>query len=102
MGGRAGAKIDEKLFELVWLLVQQWMLLKKVPEFRWNAELKNVQQYLFGMCIALDRALERADILPARIQRVLANNLYSGEVRQDARASRCSPSTRCGSCSTSC
>jgi hypothetical protein len=82
--GRAGKFIDKKMFELCWHLVQQWMLLKKIPEFRWNQELKNVQQHMLGMCVALDRALERPDILPARIQRVLANNLYSGEVNPDA------------------
>ena len=30
--GRAGKFIDKKMFELCWHLVQQWMLLKKIPE----------------------------------------------------------------------
>ena len=33
--GRAGKFIDKKMFELCWHLVQQWMLLKKIPESAW-------------------------------------------------------------------
>lgn len=60
------------------------MWLKKVPEYRFEAELQNVQEYMFGCCVTLDKALERPDILPARVQQVLWANIYSGSVKKDS------------------
>merc|ERR1712107_769008 len=57
---------------------------QKVPEYRFDAELRNVQEYMLGCCVYLDKALERPDILPARLQQVLWANIYSGEVKKDA------------------
>eukprot|EP00929_Paragymnodinium_shiwhaense_P119083 TRINITY_DN90971_c0_g1_i1.p1 TRINITY_DN90971_c0_g1~~TRINITY_DN90971_c0_g1_i1.p1 ORF type:complete len:358 (+),score=83.27 TRINITY_DN90971_c0_g1_i1:102-1175(+) len=77
-------KIDEAMFESCWTLVRNWLVLKKVPEYRFDAELMNVQEYMLGCCIHLDKALERPDILPARLQQVLWANVYSGGVKRDA------------------
>jgi len=84
--GSAAKKLDEELFESCWTTVRNWLWLKKVPEYRFDAELQNVQEYMFGCCIALDKALERSDILPARLQQVLWANIYSGSVKKDAAA----------------
>lgn len=35
------------------------------------------QEFMLGMCVALDQAIERADILPARLQYVLWGNVGS-------------------------
>jgi len=84
--GPAAKRLDEDLFEDCWTTVRNWMWLKKVPEYRFDAELQNVQEYMFGCCLALDKALERSDILPARLQQVLWANIYSGSVKKDAAA----------------
>lgn len=82
--GSRAKKLDEDLFESCWTLVRNFMWLKKVPEYRYDAELQNAQEYLLGCCIALDKALEKPDILPARLQQVLWANIYSGSIKKDA------------------
>lgn len=82
--GSRAKKIDEDLFESCWTLVRNWMWLRKIPEYRFDAELQNVQEYMLGCCVALDKALERPDILPARLQQTLWANIYSGGVNKDA------------------
>lgn len=82
--GKAAERLDEELFESCWTIVKNWLWLKKVPEYRFWEELRNVQEYMFGCCIALDKALERSDILPARVQQVLWGNVYSGDARKDS------------------
>lgn len=84
--GAKAKKIDDDLFESCWMHVRNWMFLKRVPEFRFDADLKNVQEYMLGCCVALDKALERPDILPARIQQVLWRNVYSATGDRDATA----------------
>lgn len=84
--GSKAKKIDEALFESCWTLVRNWMWLRKIPEYRFDAELQNVQEYMLGCCLALDKALERPDILPARLQQALWANIYSGGVKRDAAA----------------
>eukprot|EP00933_Yihiella_yeosuensis_P021804 TRINITY_DN17203_c0_g3_i1.p1 TRINITY_DN17203_c0_g3~~TRINITY_DN17203_c0_g3_i1.p1 ORF type:complete len:380 (+),score=66.07 TRINITY_DN17203_c0_g3_i1:57-1142(+) len=81
--GSNAKRLDEDLFEACWTLTRQWLLLKKTPEYRFDAELQNVQEYMLGCCIAMDKALERPDVLPARVQQVLWNNMYSGSVKKD-------------------
>eukprot|EP00441_Pelagodinium_beii_P033794 CAMPEP_0197638312 /NCGR_PEP_ID=MMETSP1338-20131121/13282_1 /TAXON_ID=43686 ORGANISM="Pelagodinium beii, Strain RCC1491" /NCGR_SAMPLE_ID=MMETSP1338 /ASSEMBLY_ACC=CAM_ASM_000754 /LENGTH=295 /DNA_ID=CAMNT_0043210865 /DNA_START=53 /DNA_END=936 /DNA_ORIENTATION=- len=81
--GSKAKKQDEDLFETCWTLTRNWLLLKKTPEYRFDAELQNVQEYMLGACVAMDRALERPDILPARVQQCLWNNMYSGSVKKD-------------------
>jgi len=82
--GSKAKRLDEDLFESCWTLVRNWMWLKKIPEYRFDAELRNVQEYMLGCCIAMDKALERPDILPARLQQTLWANVYSGNVKRDA------------------
>jgi len=82
--GSAAKALDEKLFESCWTLCRNFMWLKKIPEYRFDAELQNVQEYMLGCCVALDKALERPDILPARLQQVLWANVYSGGSKKDA------------------
>merc|ERR1712118_168282 len=79
-------KLDEDLFESCWTLCRNWMWLRKIPEYRFDAELQNVQEYMLGFCLAMDKALERPDILPARLQQVIWANIYSGGVKKDANA----------------
>jgi len=82
--GSKAKKLDEDLFESCWTLIRNWMVLKKVPEYRFDAELHNVQEYMLGCCVHLDKALERPDILPARVQQVLWANMYSGGIKKDS------------------
>lgn len=84
--GPTAKRLDEDLFESCWTLVRNWLWLKKTPEYRFDAELQNVQEYMLGCCIALDKALERSDILPARLQQTLWANVYSGSAKKDASA----------------
>lgn len=84
--GSKAKRLDEDLFESCWTLVRNWMWLKKIPEYRFDAELQNVQEYMLGCCLALDKALERPDILPARVQQVLWSNIYSGAVKRDTQS----------------
>merc|ERR1712007_319511 len=64
-------KIDDDLFESCWMHVRNWMFLKRVPEFRFDADLKNVQEYMLGCCVALDKALERPDFpIPDRVDQM--------------------------------
>lgn len=81
--GSKAKRLDEDLFESCWTLVRNWMWLRKIPEYRFDAELQNVQEYMLGCCVALDKALERPDVLPARMQQVLWANMYSGSVKRD-------------------
>eukprot|EP00913_Durusdinium_trenchii_P035545 g33264.t1 len=74
---------DEELFEQCWNMARSWLVLKRVPEYRFDAELQNVQEYMLGACIAMDKALERPDVLPARVQQCLWANMYSGSVKKD-------------------
>ncbi|CAJ1385617.1 unnamed protein product [Effrenium voratum] len=83
--GSQAKKLDEELFEHCWNLTRSWLVLKRVPEYRFDAELQNVQEYMLGACIAMDKALERPDVLPARVQQCLWANMYSGSVKKDHR-----------------
>jgi len=83
--GSKAKKIDEELFEHCWNMTRSWLVLKRVPEYRFDAELQNVQEYMLGACIAMDKALERPDVLPARVQQCLWANMYSGSVNKDHR-----------------
>jgi len=82
--GPNAKSLDTDLFSTAWDILKQWMMLKKVPEYRFGAELRNVQEHMLGCCVALDNALERPDILPARLQQTLWANVYSGEGKKDA------------------
>jgi len=84
--GTKAKKLDEDLFEACWTLIRNWMVFKKIPEYRFDAELQNVQEYMLGCCVHMDKALEQPDILPARVQQVLWANIYSGSVKKDAAA----------------
>lgn len=82
--GKAAQRLEAEIFEIGWTFVKDLLLEKKIPEYRFNAELKNVQEYMLGCCVALDKALERPDILPARLQQVLWANVYSGDIPKDS------------------
>lgn len=84
--GSKAKRLDEDLFESCWTLIRNWMWLRKIPEYRFDAELQNVQEYMLGCCLSLDKALERPDVLPARLQQELWANVYSGSVKKDAAA----------------
>jgi len=81
--GYQGEFTDEALFDFTWHMFKEWLLLKAVPEFRFFAELKHCQEYMFGLCFSLDFSLQRADILPARIREALWANVWAGEVDPD-------------------
>jgi len=82
--GKEGYRIDDDLFESCWACTKQWMQVKKVKEFRFSAELRNTQEYMFTLMLSLDDTLDRADILAARMQLVLWANVYSGEPSRNA------------------
>lgn len=81
--GKSARDLDEKFMDHCWTVVLQWMLVKKIPEYRFVSELQHVQGYMVGFCVALDMAVERADILPARMQYVLWANVHSGSLAND-------------------
>ncbi|KAF4756228.1 hypothetical protein FOZ63_007420, partial [Perkinsus olseni] len=60
-----------------------WLLIKRVPDYRFSSELRNTMEYSYGGCVALDRALRRGDILAARLQEQLHANIHSGEIQKD-------------------
>lgn len=77
-------RIEHNVFENCWTIVKFMLVLKQVPEYRFEQELKHVQSYMFGCMVTLDQCLERADILPARMQQALWRNVYSGEVPKNS------------------
>lgn len=44
-----GDIINTYIFDITWRIVRDWMLLKDVPEYSFNAELLNCQEYAFGV-----------------------------------------------------
>jgi len=78
-----GELTDDALFDFTWHIFKEWLLLKGVPEFRFFAELKHCQEYMFGLCFSLDFALQRVDILPSRIREALWANVWAGNVDPD-------------------
>mmetsp|Transcript_56072 Transcript_56072/g.121258 ORF Transcript_56072/g.121258 Transcript_56072/m.121258 type:complete len:333 (+) Transcript_56072:232-1230(+) len=84
--GNKAKRLDADLFEHCWTLVRNWMWIRKVPEYRFDTEMRNVQEFLLGCCVALDKALERPDILPARLRQELWANVYSGGCKKDSAA----------------
>ncbi|KAF4695361.1 hypothetical protein FOZ60_004851 [Perkinsus olseni] len=76
-------RMDYYFFEHIWVLPKTWLLIKRVPDYRFSSELRNTMEYSYGGCVALDRALRRGDILAARLQEQLHANIHSGEIQKD-------------------
>ncbi|KAF4701023.1 hypothetical protein FOZ63_030472 [Perkinsus olseni] len=76
-------RMDYYFFEHIWVLPKTWLLIKRVPDYRFSSELRNTMEYSYGGCVALDRALRRGDILAARLQEQLHANIHSREIQKD-------------------
>lgn len=46
-----GEIMNTYIFDITWRIVRDWMLLKNVPEYSFNTELLNCQEYAFGVCL---------------------------------------------------
>ncbi|SOV75360.1 ubiquinol-cytochrome-c reductase complex assembly factor 1, putative [Plasmodium reichenowi] len=77
-----GDIINTYIFDITWRIVRDWMLLKDVPEYSFNAELLNCQEYAFGFLVSLDEAANNVDIFPSLLKDILWEHLYEKKVKQ--------------------
>ncbi|SBS82389.1 hypothetical protein PMALA_003540, partial [Plasmodium malariae] len=71
-----GEIINTYIFDITWRIVRDWMLLKNVPEYSFNAELLNCQEYAFGFLVSLDEAATNVEIFPAHLKDILWELIY--------------------------
>merc|ERR1712100_85454 len=107
-GSALCALITRRLFEWSWNQVRGWLHEADVPVMSLTGEVQDLQEYVFGFCVALDQAfkdeascegatctrtaLAKADEelqqgqygLAPQVKHALWANLYSGAVAQDA------------------
>lgn len=103
LGSALCALATRRLFEWQWNQVRGWMHDVDVPVMSLTAELQDLQEYVFGFCVALDDAFKeeapngtRAGLvqsedslsqgshgLAPRVKYVLWANVYSGLVQHD-------------------
>ncbi|SOV73726.1 ubiquinol-cytochrome-c reductase complex assembly factor 1, putative [Plasmodium sp. gorilla clade G3] len=77
-----GDIINTYIFDITWRIVRDWMLLKDVPEYSFNAELLNCQEYAFGFLVSLDEASNNVDIFPSLLKDILWEHLYERKVKK--------------------
>ncbi|KAI4840425.1 ubiquinol-cytochrome-c reductase complex assembly factor 1 [Plasmodium brasilianum] len=77
-----GEIINTYIFDITWRIVRDWMLLKNVPEYSFNAELLNCQEYAFGFLVSLDEAATNVEIFPAHLKDILWEHLYERKVKK--------------------
>ncbi|SPJ08355.1 ubiquinol-cytochrome-c reductase complex assembly factor 1, putative [Plasmodium sp. DRC-Itaito] len=77
-----GDIINTYIFDITWRIVRDWMLLKDVPEYSFNAELLNCQEYAFGFLVSLDEASNNVDIFPSLLKDILWEHLYEKKVKK--------------------
>ncbi|KYO03545.1 hypothetical protein PGSY75_0211300 [Plasmodium gaboni] len=77
-----GDIINTYIFDITWRIVRDWMLLKDVPEYSFNAELLNCQEYAFGFLVSLDEASNNVDIFPSLLKDILWEHLYEKNVKK--------------------
>lgn len=103
-GSALCALITRRLFEWQWEQVRGWMHEVDVPVMSLTAEVQDLQEYVFGLCVALDQAftdeapsgtasalaLGEQDLIEGRhglapqVKHVLWANVYSGICPHDA------------------
>ncbi|XP_022587038.2 uncharacterized protein LOC34618837 [Cyclospora cayetanensis] len=76
----SGELLNDFVFKQTWEVLKDWLKLKKVGEFQFQAELKNCQAYAFGLMVSLDQAMTEGEICPARIKEALWGNVYGGAI----------------------
>ncbi|EUD66800.1 hypothetical protein C922_02785 [Plasmodium inui San Antonio 1] len=77
-----GEIINTYIFDITWRIVRDWMLLKDVPEYCFNTELLNCQEYAFGFLVSLDEAATSVDIFPSLLKDILWEHLYEKKVKK--------------------
>ncbi|SCN43110.1 ubiquinol-cytochrome-c reductase complex assembly factor 1, putative [Plasmodium ovale] len=77
-----GEIINTYIFDITWRIVRDWMLLKDIPEYSFNAELLNCQEYAFGFLVSLDEAATKVDIFPSLLKDILWEHLYEKKVKK--------------------
>jgi hypothetical protein len=103
-GSALCALITRRLFEWSWNQVRGWMHEADVPVMSLTVEVQDLQEYVFGFCVALDQAfkdeaknqtlhalsLGDADLddgqhgIATQVKHVLWANVYSGSIPRDA------------------
>ncbi|GAW79496.1 hypothetical protein, conserved [Plasmodium gonderi] len=78
-----GEIINTYIFDITWRIVRDWMLLKDVPEYCFNTELLNCQEYAFGFLVSLDEAATSVDIFPSLLKDILWEHLYEKKVKKN-------------------
>ncbi|CRG98738.1 ubiquinol-cytochrome-c reductase complex assembly factor 1, putative [Plasmodium relictum] len=77
-----GDIINTYIFDITWRIVRDWLLLKNIPEYTFNAELLNCQEYAFGFLVSLDEAASKVDIFPSLLKDILWEHLYEKKVKK--------------------
>lgn len=77
-----GEIINNYIFDITWRIVRDWLLLKDVPEYKFNAELLNCQEYAFGFLVALDEIATKVEIFPSLLKDVLWEHLYEKKTKK--------------------
>lgn len=80
-----GEIINNYIFDITWRIVRDWLLLKDVPEYTFNAELLNCQEYAYGFLVSLDEAATKEKMFPSLLKDVLWEHLYEQKVKRGGR-----------------
>lgn len=80
-----GEITNKYIFDFTWKIVRDWLLLKNIPEYTFNAELLNCQEYAFGFLVSLDEAATKEEIFPSLLKHVLWTHLYEEKVKKDGK-----------------
>merc|ERR1712222_46507 len=102
-GSALCALITRRIFEQQWVQIRVWMYAEDVPVMSLTGEVQDIQEYIFGLCVALDDAFReeaptgtasalarreqelaigRHGVAP-RVKYVLWANIYSGAIPHD-------------------
>ncbi|CAD2085256.1 ubiquinol-cytochrome-c reductase complex assembly factor 1, putative [Plasmodium vinckei lentum] len=77
-----GEIMNTYVFDITWRIVRDWMLLKNIPEYSFNTELLNCQEYAFGFLVHLDEASTNVDTFPSHLKNILWEHLYEKKVKK--------------------
>ena len=70
-------KLESDYVDRIWLLPYKWMMDKQIPRHRLQVELEHAHKYSLKLCVDLDQAISRPDILPGQVAEVLWRTIYS-------------------------
>jgi len=101
-GSALCALVTRRIFEEQWTQIRVWMMEADVPVMSLTSEVQDMQEFIFGLCVALDDAfreeapngtaqalalneqeLEGRHGLAPRVKYVLWANVYSGTIPHD-------------------